>query len=71
VRETFGLWEVFDHECGNGTQRSVAVLYAIYMGLEGEQPWRRLNARICGRWPKGLQRVKDLAHRILSGVANA
>lgn len=44
-------------------QKDVALTYALAMRDETEVPvdWKRANAAILARWPKGLDRVKRLA----------
>lgn len=45
-------------------QRDVGLTYAMAMASEGvgvPVDWKRANAAIAKRWPKGLDRVKKLA----------
>ena len=46
------------------TQKSLAATYAYLMvqDLHGAD-WPRVNAAILKRWPKGLTRVKEMAHK--------
>lgn len=46
------------------TQRRMAGFYADCIRA-GECDWPAINAAIKNRWPKGLQRVKDLAWKEL------
>lgn len=48
-------------------QQHVAETYALALRDEAHVPvdWKRANAAILKRWPKGLQRVKALAWKIL------
>jgi hypothetical protein len=49
------------------TQKSVALTYALAMRDEAIVPvdWKRANAAILKRWPKGLVRVKEAAWKKL------
>ena len=59
------MQHLFMGEVMRGTQRSVAVIYAMYLGQnDPNTPWAEMNTAIMSRWPKGLARVKELAHRI-------
>lgn len=51
------------------TQKSVALTYALAIRDEKLVPvdWKRANAAIAKRWPKGLARVKELAWKIVQG----
>lgn len=44
-------------------QKDVALTYALAMRDEGLVPvdWKRANAAILKRWPRGLERVKKMA----------
>lgn len=48
-------------------QRDVALTYALAIRDEDMVPvdWKRANAAILKRWPKGLQRVKEMAWRMI------
>ena len=60
-------------ECGEKvfTQESVALTYALAMRDETLVPvdWKRANAAILARWPKGLDRVKRLAWKRLEEMS--
>lgn len=45
-----------------GTQRDIAQTYAL--GLRSSHPtdWAKVNRMIMERWPKGLTRIKEMAH---------
>jgi hypothetical protein len=50
------------------TQKSVALIYAFLIQQEQmTADWRRINAAIIERWPKGLARVKEMAWKIEEG----
>ena len=54
--------EVIENEIARGaTQRSVAMTYALALRSSWPTDWRRVNAAIVARWPKGLDRIKRLA----------
>lgn len=63
--ETMELWfveDVIENEIKQGlTQRQVAQTYAL--GLRSSYPtdWKRVNAAILAKWPKGLERIKKMA----------
>ena len=54
-----------ERECAEPAmkQKDVALTYALAMRDEEIVPvdWRRINAAIRNRWPKGLERVKKMA----------
>lgn len=56
-----------ERECADGefTQASVSLTYALAIRDEPFVPvdWKRVNAAIANRWPKGLDRVKKMAWR--------
>jgi hypothetical protein len=62
---------LIEAECANRrmTQRDVALTYALAMRGEDLVPvdWKRANAAILSRWPKGLERVKRMAWARLGG----
>ena len=64
---------VIERECAEKalTQKSVALTYAMAMRSEAagaDKPdWKRINAAILARWPKGLTRVKERAWAIYQG----
>lgn len=49
------------------TQSSVALTYALAIRDERHVPvdWKRANAAIQARWPKGLERVKRMAWKLM------
>lgn len=54
---------VIENEIEMGlTQKKIAQSYRL--GLESSWPtdWARVNAAILAKWPKGLNRIKELAH---------
>lgn len=57
--------EQIERECEDRslTQSTVALTYALAIRDEDVAPvdWKRANAAIAKRWPKGLERVKRLA----------
>lgn len=61
---------VEDEIAAGAKQKSVALSYAF--GLRSDAAgipidWKRINAAIVARWPKGLARVKERAWRIYQG----
>ena len=52
------------------TQKRVAETYA--MGLVSSWPtdWAKVNATILAKWPKGLNRVKEMAWKIVRQKQN-
>ena len=59
---------VIENEIQQGcTQKQIATTYAL--GLRSSYPtdWKRVNAAILAKWPKGLVRVKELAWKIAEG----
>lgn len=68
------LYEVLRHEIEHGTQRSVAVLYALcFLAIGTESiPVADYNRAIIERWSAaGLERVKTMAWKIHDALANA
>jgi hypothetical protein len=54
--------------CKELTQKSVALSYALAMHAEEHGTpvdWKRANEAIRARWPKGLQRVKEMAWKFV------
>ncbi len=50
------------------TQKCVALTYALAMHAEDNGTpvdWRRVNAAIRNRWPRGLDRVKKMAWKLV------
>lgn len=62
-----------ERECADKVfdQKSVAMTYALAIRDEADVPvdWKRANEAIRRRWPKGLQRVKQAAWRLLEAQA--
>ena len=58
-----------ERECADKAmgQRDVALTYALAMRDEASIPvdWKRTNAAILTRWPRGLERVKKMVWRHL------
>lgn len=53
---------VIENEIANGAnQKEVARTYALALRTMDSVDWKRINKAIVGRWPKGLERVKNLA----------
>jgi hypothetical protein len=58
--------DVIENELRQGcTQRSVALTYALALRSTWPTDWKRVNEAIAAKWPKGLDRVKTLAWRIM------
>lgn len=50
------------------TQGSVAITYAYAIVQLGDKAdWRKMNAAIVAKWPKGLTRLKKAAWKIVDG----
>lgn len=59
---------VVENEIEQGaTQKSVALTYALGLRSSWPTDWKRVNAAITKRWPKGLGSVKKLAWAIHEG----
>ena len=43
------------------TQRQIAQTYALAIRSSWPTDWARVNAAITARWPKGLNRIKEMA----------
>lgn len=43
------------------SQKSVAKTYALGLRSSWPTDWAKVNAMILARWPKGLERVKEMA----------
>lgn len=48
-------------------QDRVAVLYAWAIVANPQPSWPRINKAVTDRWPKGLDRVKAKAWRVVDG----
>lgn len=60
--------QVLENELAQGcSQKSVALTYAfaIRQWSPTDERWGRINRAIAERWPKGVDRVKRLAWRIV------
>lgn len=61
---------LIEQECARPEtkQKDVALTYALAIRDEDVVPldWKRANAAILRRWPKGLHRVKKMAWRLLA-----
>ena len=61
---------VIEAEIANGMkQRDVAQTYALALRSSWHTDWARVNRAIAQRWPKGLERVKNLAHAMNNQAA--
>jgi hypothetical protein len=64
-----------ERECAEPAmkQRDVALTYALAIRDEKLVPvdWKRANAAVLARWPKGLERVKKAAWGRLKGGSDA
>jgi len=53
---------VIENEIKQGcTQRQVAQTYALGIRSSWPTDWKRVNAAIMAKWPKGLERIKKMA----------
>jgi hypothetical protein len=54
--------QVIENEIKQGcTQRQIAQTYALGLRSSFPTDWSKVNALILARWPKGLERVKNMA----------
>ena len=54
---------VIENELAQGcNQRQIAQTYALALRSSWPTDWGRVNKAIVARWPKGLERIKKLAH---------
>ena len=54
--------DVIENEIRLGaTQRDVAKTYALALRSDWPTDWKRVNEAICARWPKGINRIKEMA----------
>lgn len=49
--------------CPEATQKDIAKTYALAMRSSEQTDWLAVNRAIMARWPKGLTRVKTMAHK--------
>lgn len=53
---------VIENEIEQGcTQRQISQTYALALRSSWPTDWKRVNAAIVARWPKGLERIKQMA----------
>lgn len=59
------LWcveDVISNEIEKGlSQRQIAQTYALGLRSSYKTDWKKVNAMILARWPKGLDRIKAMA----------
>ena len=56
---------VIENEIAQGlTQKDIALTYAMAMESTWPTDWLRVNKAIQAKWPKGLNRVKEMAWKI-------
>ena len=61
--ELAAVESVIENEIAQGlSQRQVAQSYALALRSSWPTDWKRVNAAIVKRWPKGLHRIKKMAH---------
>lgn len=54
---------VIENEINQGlTQKQIAMTYALAMRSSWPTDWAKVNGLILKKWPKGLQRIKEMAH---------
>lgn len=54
---------VIESEIANGlNQKDIAQTYALALRSSWPTDWKRVNEAILKRWPKGLNRIKEMAH---------
>ena len=54
---------VIENEIAQGcNQRQIAQTYALGLRSSWPTDWRRVNLAILAKWPKGLSRIKEMAH---------
>jgi hypothetical protein len=60
--EITGVEFVVENEIAQGcNQRQIAQTYALALKSSYKTDWKRVNAAILKRWPKGLERIKKMA----------
>jgi hypothetical protein len=60
--ELAAVESVIEQEIKNGcTQRQVAQTYALGLRSTWPTDWKRVNEMILAKWPKGLERIKNMA----------
>lgn len=66
VMELAACEAVIENEIKMGlTQKQIAETYAMAMVSSWPTDWKRVNEAITAKWPKGLNRVKEMAHKIV------
>lgn len=54
--------DVIENEIKQGcTQKDIAMTYGLGLRSSWPTDWKRVNAAILAKWPKGLDRIKDAA----------
>ena len=62
IMELTCVESVIENEIAQGlTQKDIAQTYALGLRSSWPTDWARVNAAILKRWPKGLNRVKEMA----------
>jgi hypothetical protein len=62
IMELMCVESVIENEIAQGcTQRQVAQTYALGLRSTWKTDWKRVNEAILARWPKGLNRIKEMA----------
>lgn len=61
--EIWCVESVIENEIKHGlSQRQIAQTYALALRSSYKTDWKRVNEMILARWPKGLERIKKMAH---------
>ena len=54
---------VIENEIKHGlSQKQIAQTYALALRSSWPTDWAKVNAMIVAKWPKGLERIKKMAH---------
>lgn len=62
IAEIMDVEGVIENEIKHGcTQRQVAQTYALGLRSTWPTDWAKVNQMIVARWPKGLERIKNMA----------
>jgi hypothetical protein len=65
--ELMACESVIENEINMGLkQKDIAQTYAMAMVSSWPTDWARVNKAIMAKWPKGLNRVKEMAHKIVA-----
>jgi len=60
--ELAGVEAMIENEIAHGSnQRQIAQTYALGIRSTWPTDWKRVNAAIVAKWPKGLERIKKMA----------